>query len=120
MRRLILDRLQLQARVGILEHELLKPQALIVNIMVELPAAPLTPASDEISQVLDYRHLRNAAIEESAGGHHNLLETLAGRIVERLLAHPSVARVVVRIDKIEIFPDCDAVGVEIEAVKPAL
>lgn len=116
MRRLILKRLRLQARVGILDHELLGPQPLIVTITVELPHAPFLPAGDEIDRVFDYCHLRNVAIEETRRGHVNLLETLAGRIVQRLLAYPQVGRAVVRIDKPGIFDDCDAVGVEIEAV----
>ncbi len=116
MRRLLLERLKLHARVGILEHELKEPQLLIVTLMVELPRAPLMPTSDDIDRVLDYRHLRNVALEESARGHDKLLETLTGRIVQRLLAYAQVGRAVVRVEKPAIFDDCDSVGIEVEGV----
>ena len=113
MSRLILENLHVQASVGILEHERRSTQPLLLTVSVELPNAGL-PAQDEVHCVFDYRHLRDVAIEEVQRGHVNLLETLAGRIVERLLAFPQVGRVVVRVDKPNIFPDCRAVGVEIE------
>lgn len=117
MRRLILQRLQVQARVGILDHELLRPQLLVVTVTVELPHASPLPASDDIDQVFDYCRLRDVAIEETKRDHVNLLETLAGRIAQRLLAYPQVGRTIVRIDKPGIFTDCDSIGVEIDIVK---
>jgi dihydroneopterin aldolase len=67
--------------------------------------------------VFDYRRLRDVAIEETERGHVNLLETLAGRIAQRLLAWPQVGRVVVAMDKPGIFDDCDAVGIEVDIAK---
>ena len=113
MSRLILENLHVQASVGILEHERRSTQPLLLTVSVELPHAGL-PAQDEVHCVFDYRHLRDVAIEEVQRGHVNLLETLAGRIVERLLGFPQVGRVVVRVNKPNIFPDCRTVGVEIE------
>ena len=113
MSRLILENLHVQASVGILEHERRSTQPLLLTVAVELPHAGL-PAQDEVHCVFDYRHLRDVALEEVQRGHVNLLETLAGRIVERLLRFPPVGRVVVRVDKPNIFPDCRSVGVEIE------
>ena len=117
MSRLILENLHVQASVGILEHERRSTQPLLLTVSVELPSAGL-PAQDEVHCVFDYRHLRDVANEEVQRGHVNLLETLAGRIVERLLAFPQVGRVVVRVDKPDIFPDCRTVGVEIEGRRP--
>ena len=71
------------------------------------------PERDEISQVLDYRHLREMAIAEAEREHTHLLETLAGRIAQRALAMPGVAAARVRVAKPQVFADCDAVSVEV-------
>ena len=85
MRTIHLERLRVQANVGILEHELRARQLLLVSIVAELPQAPALPATDEVAAVLDYRLLRGIALEEVGRGHVNMLETLAGRIAQRVL-----------------------------------
>jgi 7,8-dihydroneopterin aldolase/epimerase/oxygenase len=113
MQSIHLDRLRVQASVGILEHELSAKQPLFISISVDIEAASLVPLVDEVSAVLDYRHLRNAAITQVEQGHTNMLETLAGRIAQALLDHSMVSRVRVRVDKPSIFTDCDSVAVEV-------
>ncbi len=115
MRKLFIDRLRVQASVGILDHELRSRQALLISISVEMPQASTLPEADSVQHVLDYRHLRDVAQQEAQAGHINMLETLAGRIAQRLLALPGVGRVRVRVVKPNIFPDCDGVAVEVEA-----
>ncbi|MDE2120511.1 MAG: dihydroneopterin aldolase [Betaproteobacteria bacterium] len=119
MRTLYLERLRVQASVGILEHELRARQQLLVSIVAELPEAPPLPPADDVAHVLDYSLLRGIALEEVGRGHVNMLETLAGRIAQRVLALEGVRRVRVRVDKPNIFPDCDGVGIEVmQAVVP--
>ncbi len=115
MRILAIDRLRVQASVGILEHELRSRQQLLISIELQLPHAPALPAADDVHHVLDYRQLRDIAKEESEGGHVNMLETLAGRIATRLLALHGVGHARVRVVKPGIFPDCDGVAVEVSA-----
>jgi dihydroneopterin aldolase len=114
LRRLSVERLRVMASVGILDHELTARQALLVSVHVEQRGAALIPAADDVHHVLDYRHLRDAVLDEAAAGHVNMLETLAGRIAQRLLARRSVRRVQVRITKPNIFPDCDGASVELD------
>ncbi len=115
MRRIFIDRLRVQASVGILEHELRSKQPLLITLAIEMPHAPTLPEADTVQDVLDYRQLRDAAHHEAQAGHINMLETLAGRIANRLLALPGVALARVRVCKPNIFPDCDGVAVEVEA-----
>ena len=61
-----------------------------------------------------YGLLRSISLEEVRRGHVNMLETLAGRIAQRVLALDGVQCVRVRVDKPNIFPDCDGVGIEVE------
>ncbi len=115
MRTLCIDRLRVQASVGILEHELRSRQQLLISIEACLPHAPTLPAADDVHHVLDYAQLRDIAKEEAEGPHVNMLETLAGRIVQRLLALNGVGQARVRVVKPGIFPDCDGVAVEVVA-----
>jgi dihydroneopterin aldolase len=113
MRRITIERLRLPVSVGILDHELRARQTLLVTIDIELPAADLIPSADEVDQVLDYRLLRQIAIDEAQAGHVKLLETFAGRIAAKLGQLAGVGRVVVKVVKPHVFPDCDGASVEV-------
>jgi 7,8-dihydroneopterin aldolase/epimerase/oxygenase len=121
MRRIILEKLRVQASVGILEHELKAKQPLTVSVTLELPMADVLPPSDDIHHVMDYRRVRDTILDEINKGHINMLETLAGRISARLLELKGVESVILRVDKPSIFPDCDSIGIEVAAKrKPGL
>jgi dihydroneopterin aldolase len=57
--------------------------------------------------VLDYRKVRQIIIAECTAVHVNLLETLIGKLANRLLQLPGVVGVRVKIVKLEIFDDCE-------------
>jgi dihydroneopterin aldolase len=119
MRTLTIERLRVFASVGILEHELRAQQPLLMTLSVDLPQAPVLPPADRVDHVLDYGHLRSIAKEEAERAHVNMLETLAGRIVNRLLELPGVRVARVSVVKPSIFADCDGVSVAVTAERPA-
>ena len=113
-RRIILSGLALDARVGILEHERRATQPLHIDAEFDVNVTCKTDDHD-IHSVLDYRHLREAIIEQCTRAHVNLLETLTEQIAERLLADfPDITAMRLRISKPMAFSDCAAVGVEIQ------
>ncbi|OZA91270.1 MAG: hypothetical protein B7X56_00410, partial [Burkholderiales bacterium 34-67-9] len=75
---------------------------------------PLQLHDDDISHVLDYRKVRQIIIDECTAEHVNLLESLIGKLAQRLLRLPGVVGVRVRIAKLEIFDDCE-VAIRIES-----
>lgn len=109
-----LESLKLDARIGILPHELAMPQPIAVSAHLSLAAFPEQRRPDDISEVLDYRKVRQLIIDEAAAGHINLIETLAERIAQRLLGLKFVTGVRVKVSKFAAFADCEAVAVEIE------
>lgn len=113
MRTITIEGLHVLAQVGVLAHEFGAPQPLLISLSVDMPGAPIVPERDEMSQVLDYRRLRELAKAEAEREHVHLLETLAGRIAQRALALPGVAAARVRVAKPQVFADCDAVSVEV-------
>jgi dihydroneopterin aldolase len=104
---LTLTGLRFDANLGILEHEKTAPQPIQVDAELNLGAQPLLPHDDDIKHVLDYRKVRQIIINECTAEHVNLLETLIGKLANRLLQLPGVLGVRVKIVKLEIFDDCE-------------
>ncbi|OHC80175.1 MAG: dihydroneopterin aldolase [Rhodoferax sp. RIFCSPLOWO2_12_FULL_60_11] len=104
---LTLTGLRFNANLGILEAEKTAPQPIQVDAELSLGAQPLLPHDDEITHVLDYRKVRKIIIEECTAEHVNLLETLIGKLANRLMQLPGVLGVRVKIAKLEIFDDCE-------------
>ena len=104
---LTLSGLRFAANLGILDHERSAPQPILVDAELNLGPQPLLPHDDDINHVLDYRKVREIIIDECTAVHVNLLETLIGKLANRLLQLPGVLGVRVKIVKLEIFDDCE-------------
>ena len=80
------------------------------------PAAAV-PSLDE---VVDYDFIRAIVHARIAQGHINLQETLCDDILNRLLEHTGVMAARVSTRKPDVYPDCEAVGVEAFRAKPGV
>ena len=110
---LTLQGLRFDANLGILEQEKTAPQPILVDAELNLGPQPLLPQDDDIFHVLDYRKVRRIIIDECTAEHVNLLESLIGKLAQRLLQLPGVLGVRVKIAKLEIFDDCE-VAIRVE------
>ncbi len=110
---LTLTGLRFDASLGILEFEKTAPQPIQVDAELNLGEQALLPHDDDIHRVLDYRKVRQIIINECTAEHVNLLETLIGKLANRLLQLPGVQGVRVKIAKLEIFDDCE-VAIRVE------
>ena len=111
---LTLTGLRFNANLGILAHEKTSPQPILVDAELNLGPQPLLPSDDDITHVLDYRKVRRIIIDECTAEHVNLLESLIGKLAQRLMQLPGVVGVRVKIAKLEIFDDCE-VAIRMEA-----
>ncbi|MCR8725256.1 dihydroneopterin aldolase [Frigidibacter sp. ROC022] len=99
-----------EAEIGAFQEERGRRQRLAFNVVVEVvPLAP--PFDDDVDRILSYDTITEAIAAELGAERINLLETLAGRIAERILARPQALRVFVRVEKLDRGPG--ALGVEI-------
>ena len=105
--------LRFDASLGILDREKSAPQPIQVDAELNLGTQPLEPRDDDILHVLDYRKVRKIIIDECTAEHANLLESLIGKLAQRLMQLPGVVGVRVRIAKLEIFDDCE-VAIRVE------
>jgi 7,8-dihydroneopterin aldolase/epimerase/oxygenase len=110
---LTLTGLRFDANLGILEQEKTAPQPIQVDAELNLGTQPLLPKDDDIGHVLDYRKVRQIIINECTMEHVNLLESLIGKLAQRLMLLPGVLGVRVKIAKLEIFDDCE-VAIRVE------
>jgi dihydroneopterin aldolase len=107
--------LVLAARIGVYQHEKLGTQRVRINL--ELIAAEHPAIKDELANVVNYADLVEQVRAIVDEGHINLVETLADRIAQACLVDRRVQSAKVRIEKLDVFPEADSVGVEIERVR---
>ena len=102
----------LLCRIGVYAHEKLRPQR--VRISVSMRVQPdLAPRNDDIANVLSYDQVLGEIKRLAAGGHINLVETLAETIADICLTDRRVIEARVMIEKLDVEPEA-SVGVEIE------
>ena len=109
-----------EADIGAFQQERGHRQRLRFNVVVEV--RPVTgPLDDDVDRILSYDRITEAIAAELAAERLNLLETLAERVAERVLAEPAAMRAFLRIEKLDVGPY--ALGVEIvrsRAERPVL
>jgi dihydroneopterin aldolase len=96
--------------IGAFQQERGHRQRVMFNVVVEVRPAP-QPLNDDVDLILSYDKITEAIATELAAERLNLLETLAERVAERILAEPQAMRAFVRIEKLDIGPY--KLGVEI-------
>jgi 7,8-dihydroneopterin aldolase/epimerase/oxygenase len=99
-----------EADIGAFQKERGHRQRLMFNVVVEVRPAP-QPLNDDVDRILSYDRITESIAAELAAERLNLLETLAERVAERILAEPQAMRVFVRVEKLDIGPY--KLGVEI-------
>ena len=120
----------IEADIGAFQEERGQAQRLRFNVVVETrgtggPAAGADPAAepaadpadDDVDRILSYDRITEAIAAALGEGRLALLETLAARVAERVLASPQAARVFVRVEKLDRGPG--ALGVEIVRTRDA-
>jgi len=100
----------LEAEIGAFQSERGTTQRLRFGVVVEVRPHP-APIDDDVDRILSYDRITEAISAELAAERVNLLETLAERVAERILAEPQAMRAFVRIEKLDRGPG--ALGVEI-------
>jgi dihydroneopterin aldolase len=99
-----------EVEIGAFQTERGTTQRVCFNIVVEV--APLAgPIDDDVDRILSYDRITEAIAIELREERLNLLETLAARIADRILAEPQAVRAFVRVEKLDRGPG--ALGVEI-------
>ncbi|EGD59441.1 dihydroneopterin aldolase [Novosphingobium nitrogenifigens DSM 19370] len=108
--RLFVRGLEVMASIGVYPQEKQAPQRLVID--VDMDIAPVD--SDSIGATFDYDHVRTAVEAVIAQGHHDLIETFARHVGERLFALGALRALRIRIEKpAALAPYAQAAGVEL-------
>ena len=116
-RRLFLRDYEVWINIGVHDFEKTGEQRVLINVDLYVPLALSTPVADELHEVVDYDFIRRSIAERVARGHIHLQETLADDVLQLMLAHPRVKAARVSTEKPDVYPDCEAVGVEVFGLK---
>ena len=118
-RRLFLRDYEVWINIGVHDFEKRGEQRVLINVDLYVPLALSTPLRDTLDEVVDYDFIRRSIVERLARGHIHLQETLCDELLALMLAHPKVRAARVSTEKPDVYPDCEAVGCEVFAVKEA-
>jgi dihydroneopterin aldolase len=118
-RRLFLRNHEIAVHIGVHDFEHQAPQRIRFNVDLYVPLALSTPSADQLDEVVDYDFIRHTIAQRVARGHIELQETLADDLLREMLAHPKVRAARVSTEKPDVYPDCEAVGVEVFGIKAA-
>ncbi|MGP8025979.1 MAG: dihydroneopterin aldolase [Acidocella sp.] len=119
-RRMFIRDLVLTASIGVHPHEHEARQRIRINLdlsVLDDGAQNLSrPAvgADDLARVVDYETIVNDVRAAVAARHVQLVETLAERLAEICLEDARVRLVRVCVEKLDVFADAAAAGVEIE------
>ncbi|SCC92369.1 putative Dihydroneopterin aldolase [Thiomonas sp. X19] len=116
-RRLFLKNYEVWINIGVHDFEKRGEQRVVINVDLYVPYADSTPTRDKLDEVVDYDFIRRTIAQRLARGHIHLQETLCDDVAALMLQHPSVRAVLVSTEKPDVYPDCDAVGVEVFRIK---
>lgn len=113
-RKLFLEDFDLPVDIGFHEFEVGAPQTLRLNIEVWVDADHF-PRCDTVAEAWDYDFLRLAVLRLVEGRRFNLQETVAHAIYDMVAARAGVVALRVSTRKPDVYPDCEAVGVELSS-----
>jgi dihydroneopterin aldolase len=111
LRHMFVRDLVMDAPIGVRVHELGRHQRIRLNLDLGVLD---TESTDRLESVVCYDDLI-AAVRVVVGAEHvQLVETLAERIAEACFRDRRVITARVRIEKLDVYPDAESVGIEIE------
>lgn len=105
--------LEVRGGIGVYDHEKGVDQRLVIDVELEVDLRAAAKA-DALAQTVDYDQVAEICREVVSARHHELIETVAETIAERMLAlAETVQGVTVRVDKPGAVPDAQTVRVEL-------
>lgn len=106
--------LRLDAEIGVYAHEHGRTQMLTVDIDVQTPGAA---GARRLGDTLDYNRLVEAAQAVARGGHVQLVEEFAARLLDAVLSLSEVTSACVRVEKPGALASAAAAGVELSGTR---
>lgn len=110
--RVFVHDLVLAVSIGIHAHE--KRQRARIRVNVDILVATPLPRADDFAEVVNYETIVAGIKALGDGKHINLVESFADRVAALCLADARVRAVRVTVEKLDIYPEAQSVGVMVE------
>jgi len=115
LRRVFVRDLVVPCRIGVYRHEKDAPQRVRINVDLYVIDGG-GPKHDRLDEVVSYEDIVVGIRHLVQERHINLVETMAERLATLCLRDARVRVARIRAEKLDVFPDADSVGVEIQRI----
>lgn len=105
-----IENLRLRTIVGLYEWEKKDKQDLIINVEIHFDGRKASK-SDDIDHTVDYKTINKKIIKFVENGNFNLLEKIAGGIIDLILENKKVKSTTVKVEKPGALRFADSVSV---------
>ena len=111
-KKILIKELTLDLKLGYYEFEKEKPQK--VKFSLEIDYEDKKPTSDkDIKSIVNYGTIVKLITKLVKKKHYNFLETLAESVFDELFKDKRIAKIMLKIEKLEILKECSSVGIQI-------
>ena len=111
-KKILIKELTLDLKLGYYEFEKEKPQK--VKFSLEIDYEDKKPTNDkDIKSIVNYGTVVKLITKLVKKKHYNFLETLAEAVFDELFKDKRIAKIMLKIEKLEILKECTSVGIQI-------
>ena len=111
-KKILIKELILDLKLGYYDFEKEKSQKVKFNLEVDYEDKKPT-SDDDIKSIVNYGKLVKLVKKLTKNKHYNFLETLAEDVFDVLFKDKRIAKIKLKIEKLEILKDCTSVGIQI-------
>ena len=111
-KKILINELILNLKLGYYDFEKEKPQK--VKFSLEIDYQDKKPSNDkDIRSIVNYSTIVKLITKLVKKKHYNFLETLAEYVFDELFKDKRIAKIMLKIEKLEILKQCSSVGIQI-------
>ena len=111
-KKILINGLILDLKLGYYDFE--KEKAQKVKFSLEIDYEDKKPTNDkDIKSIVNYGTVVNLITKLVKKKHYNFLETLAEAVFDELFKDKRIAKIMLKIEKLEILKECSSVGIQI-------
>ena len=111
-KKILIKELILDLKLGYYDFE--KENSQKVKFNLEVDYEDKKPTSDEdIKSIVNYGGIVKLIKKLTKNKHYNFLETLAEDVFDVLFKDKRIGKIMLQIEKLEIFKDCTSVGIQV-------
>ena len=111
-KKILINELILDLKLGYYDYEKEKPQK--VKFSLEIDYEDKKPTNDkDIKSIVNYSTVVKLIRKLVKKKHYNFLESLAEAVFDELFKDKRIAKIMLKIEKLEILKECSSVGIQI-------